>query len=113
MSALAEAAVPTPTSKPMSPSRKSANSTYVAANTHIMAMFRPSAIHDARTARSTRPRPRFWPTRVAAAAPHPKPLNSAKLSSLSPMPNAACALVTASATCGRAFGAATSTNRSV
>ena len=53
------------------------------------------------------------PTRVAAAAPHPKPLNSAKLSSLSPMPNAACALVTASATCGRAFGAATSTNRSV
>jgi hypothetical protein len=50
-----------------------------------------SIVHPARSARSTRPAPRFWPTTAAAAAPKPTPIMYSQLSMRNPTPSAASA----------------------
>ena len=48
-------------------------------------------IQPARSARSTRPAPRFWPTIAAVAAPQPTPIMYNQLSTRCPIPSAASA----------------------
>ena len=77
----------------MNRTRSCAKRTYAAAKSSIVAAFNPTAIQDARSARSRCPQPRFCPTSVEAAAAQPSPQNRANVSRRRPMPKAAWAAV--------------------